>query len=113
MLITAEENGFSGKCDTPPDEWFSIKRFKFDKNAQEAYLNLHLIPKDPELWKLENFDKFIEARKELIADRFSRMLPRDLRAEKVADVGSVQNEGEQSKGGAHEVEAELTISTRQ
>jgi hypothetical protein len=111
MLITAEENGFSGKCDTPPDEWFSIERFKFDKNAQEAYLNLHLIPKDPELWKLENFDKFIEARKELIAARFSGMLPGDLSAEKVTDVGSVQKGGVQSEAGAHETEAELTIQT--
>jgi hypothetical protein len=110
MLITAEENGFSGKCDTPPEQWFSPSRFT-SKKAQEAYLNLHLIPKDPELWKLKNFDKFVEARKELIATRFSRMLPGDLSAEKVADVGRVQKEGEQSEAGAHEVEAELIIPT--
>jgi hypothetical protein len=116
MLITAEENGFSGKCDAKPEQWFSPSRFE-SKNltplgavkAQEAYLDLHLIPKDPELWKLENFDKFVEARKELIATRFSRMLPGDLSAEKVADVGSVQKEGEQGEAGAHQVEAELTI----
>ncbi len=38
------------------------------------------------------------------------MLPGDLSAEKVADVG-VQKEGEQSNAGAHEVEAELIIPT--
>lgn len=95
MLITAEENGFSGKCDTPPEQWFSPSRFP-SKHAQEAYLKLHLIPEDPELWKLENFDKFIEARKELIAARFSHMLAGDLRADKLADVGAVQKEGGQS-----------------
>jgi hypothetical protein len=63
--------------DATPAQWFSPNRFK-SNNAQEAYLNLHLIPKDPELWKLENFDKFIEARKELLAAKFSRMLPGDL-----------------------------------
>jgi hypothetical protein len=110
MLITAEENGFSGKCDTPPEQWFSLSRFT-SKNAQEAYLNLHLIPKDPELWKLESFDKFIEARKELIAARFSGMLPGDLSAEKVADVCSVQKHGDQSAASAHEVEAELITPT--
>jgi hypothetical protein len=60
---------------------------------------------------LENFDKFIEARKELIAARFSGMLPGDLSAEKVTDVGSVQKGGVQSEAGAHETEAELTIQT--
>jgi hypothetical protein len=110
MLLTAEENGFFGKCDATPEKWFSPSRFT-SKNAQEAYLNLHLIPKDPELWRLENFDNFVEARKELIAARFSRILPGDLSAEKVADVGSVQKEGEQSEAGAHEVEAELIIPT--
>jgi hypothetical protein len=73
MLLTAEENGFSRKCNTPPEKWFSQNRFKSEE-AHEAYLNLHLIPKVPELWKLENFDKFVEARKELIAAKFSRML---------------------------------------
>lgn len=73
MLLTAEENGFSGKCDTPPSEWFDESRFANNEEHQK-YLALHLIPNDPELWKLENFDKFIAARKEMIAAKFSRML---------------------------------------
>jgi hypothetical protein len=73
MLLTAEENGFSGKCNIPPDKWFDESRFS-NKEDQVRYLKLHLIPHDPELWKLENFDHFVEARKSLIADKFSRML---------------------------------------
>ena len=73
MLLTQEENGFTGKCDKPPTVWFDRSRFPSDE-AQAAYFKMHLIPTDPELWKLENFEKFIEARKALIADRFSRML---------------------------------------
>jgi hypothetical protein len=73
MLLTAEENGFGGKCDIPPDKWFHESRFA-NKEDQLRYFKLHLIPPDPELWKLENFDRFVQARKILIADKFSRML---------------------------------------
>jgi len=73
MLLTAEENGFGSKCDMPPDKWFDESRFA-NKQDQLRYFKLHLIPPDPELWKLENFDRFVEARKILIADKFSRML---------------------------------------
>ena len=66
MLLTAEENGFSGKCATPPEEWFVDK--------PNEYLELHLIPKDPEVWKLENYERFVEARKALIKEKFSYLL---------------------------------------
>ncbi len=74
MLLTAEENGFGGKRDTPPTEWFERSRFANNEENQTRYFKLHLIPADPELWKLENFDRFVAARKALIADKFSRML---------------------------------------
>ena len=35
---------------------------------------MHLIPQDPELWKFENYEAFIEARKHLIQDKFRHML---------------------------------------
>lgn len=73
MLLTAEENGFMGKCDKPPTEWFARSRFSSDQ-AQAEYLRLHLIPSDPALWVLDRYDDFIEARKALILDRFSYML---------------------------------------
>ncbi|MDQ8188225.1 hypothetical protein [Pelagicoccus sp. SDUM812002] len=52
---TRQENGAGGKWDTPPEDWFADKT--------EDYLDLHLIPKDPGLWKLDRFEDFIDARK--------------------------------------------------
>ncbi|WP_067072533.1 GmrSD restriction endonuclease domain-containing protein [Methanoculleus horonobensis] len=66
MLLTAEENGFSGKRDIPPNEWFAEK--------DEAYLEMHLIPKNPDLWELDNYEAFIEERKRLILDKFSHII---------------------------------------
>jgi hypothetical protein len=43
MLLTASENGAGEKGNTLPSVWFK------DKN--EDYLNMHLIPKDTELWQ--------------------------------------------------------------
>lgn len=66
MLLTAEENGAGGKTDTVPEKWFA--------NKPKDYLDLHLIPNDPDLWKLENFEKFLEARKKLIVNKFDYLL---------------------------------------
>ncbi len=66
MLLTKAENGAGGKGDTPPAEWFN------DKDQQ--YLDMHLIPDDKELWKLERFEDFIVERKKLILDRFKYLL---------------------------------------
>ncbi len=69
MLLTAKENGASEKTDTPPDEWFA--------NKDDEYLALHCIPRNRKLWKLENFDAFIEARKTLIKEKFADLLLSD------------------------------------
>lgn len=66
MLLTARENGAGAKWDTPADEWFADK--------DETYLDLHLIPKDRDLWKLDRFEDFIEARKALIRAKFQYLL---------------------------------------
>ncbi|MGO8943242.1 MAG: DUF262 domain-containing protein [Syntrophobacteraceae bacterium] len=66
MLLTAAENGAGGKGDTMPDEWFN------DKDA--PYLERHLIPPDPALWKLERFEDFITERKKLIKAKFAYLL---------------------------------------
>ena len=76
MLLTAEENGFGGKCAQPPSAWFDLSRFS-NEEAQATYFKLHLIPPDPELWKLENYEKFVEARKLLIEEKFKHMLRND------------------------------------
>jgi hypothetical protein len=73
MLLTAEENGAGGKGATPPAEWFDRSRFNSDEE-HEQYLTMHLIPKYSALWDLDNFDAFIEARKQLIQEKFSYML---------------------------------------
>jgi len=66
MLLTQFENGPSGKVDIAPEEWFNGK--------SDDYLDLHLIPKDPELWKLANYERFIEERRKLILDKFKPLL---------------------------------------
>jgi hypothetical protein len=66
MLLTAAENGAGGKSDTPPDEWF--------KDKTPEYLAQHLIPADPELWKIDHFDDFINERKKLIKAKFAYLL---------------------------------------
>jgi hypothetical protein len=62
MLLTKKENGSGGKGDTPPEIWFATK--------DKAYLDLHMIPHDPALWKIDRFEDFVEARKTLIRHRF-------------------------------------------
>lgn len=66
MLLTASENGTGRKGDTPPEIWFDGKN--------EAYLDRHLIPHNKELWKIENYEKFIEARKILLVEKFSELI---------------------------------------
>ena len=68
MLLTKDENGAGGKGDTLPKKWFEDK--------DEEYLNKHLIPHDKELWKIENYEKFIEARKKLLIEKFSELINR-------------------------------------
>jgi hypothetical protein len=66
MLLTQIENGSGGKSDTPPSEWF--------KNKPPAYLDQHLIPRDPSLWELDQYEAFVEERKRLIAEKFAWLL---------------------------------------
>ena len=66
MLLTALENGFTQKNNTLPQDWFA------DKPAK--YLEAHLIPTDPSLWRMDNFEAFLGARKELIRERMKDFL---------------------------------------
>jgi uncharacterized protein with ParB-like and HNH nuclease domain len=66
MLLTADENGAGGKGDALPDEWFE------DKDAD--YLNRHLIPNDHELWKIDNYEKFVSIRKGLLVENFKKII---------------------------------------
>jgi len=62
MLLTAQENGKAGKTNILPEVWF--------KDKSSEYLERHLIPKDKKLWRIENFELFLEERKILIATKF-------------------------------------------
>jgi len=66
MLLTAKENGAGGKTNILPEQWFEDK--------DEDYLELHLIPRERRLWKIENYLEFIQKRKELIIEKFSEIL---------------------------------------
>lgn len=68
-LLTAKENGFTGKSGQMPEEWLPEQVAK-----DPAFLDRHLIPVDPKLWKLSNYAKFIEARSALILERFKPYL---------------------------------------
>ena len=77
MLLTQQENGAGGKSDTPPVQWFAGK--------DQAYLQMHMIPSDPELWKMERFEDFIAERKKLIRQQFAYLLSS---AQRVAGEGT-------------------------
>ena len=66
MLLSREENGAGGKWDRPPEEWFDGK--------PESYLDMHLIPKDSSLYKMDRFEDFIVERKSLIREKFKQLL---------------------------------------
>lgn len=70
MLLTKEENGAGGKGDTLPEVWFPKRLAEIGPE----YLETHLIPDDPELWKLDRFEDFIAARQKLIRERFKYLL---------------------------------------
>ena len=40
----------------------------------ESYLDMHLIPRDKDLWKYNRFEDFIEERKRLIRSKFAYLL---------------------------------------
>jgi hypothetical protein len=44
------------------------------KDKDAAYLDRHLIPPDPALWKLDRFEEFIVERRKLIEAKFAYLL---------------------------------------
>ncbi|MCC6575007.1 MAG: DUF262 domain-containing protein [Planctomycetes bacterium] len=72
MLLTKDENGAGGKGDTPPHVWLA------DKDAD--YFEMHKIPTDKDLWKVDRFEDFIDARKKLLKKEFSYLLAKAAKA---------------------------------
>jgi cellulose biosynthesis protein BcsQ len=48
--------------------------FVWFEDKSEEYLDLHLIPKNKDLWEIERFEDFIKARKKLILDKFDYLI---------------------------------------
>jgi uncharacterized protein with ParB-like and HNH nuclease domain len=65
LMLLPKEVNIEEKHDMPPDEWLS----KMSKDE----LKEHLIPQNPDLWKLERFDDFITARQQLIVEKFNKL----------------------------------------
>jgi len=78
MLLTQQENGAGGKSDTPPEVWFADK--------DNAYLDMHMIPRDQSLWTIDRFEDFVADRKRIVLERFSYLLSTPIKV--TADVGS-------------------------
>lgn len=66
MLLSREENGAGGKGATSPDKWFAGK--------PKEYLELHCIPENPDLWKVDHFNEFVGARKKLVLAKFKHLV---------------------------------------
>jgi len=62
-LLEFQEN--QEKSNIPFDEWI--------KTRDDSFKKRHLIPDDPELWKFENFEAFMDRREDLIVDRLSQL----------------------------------------
>lgn len=66
MLLPAHQNGAGDKGAQPLEKWL--------KNQSTEFLELHCIPSSPKtLWKVENYPRFIEKRKQLIRERIEQM----------------------------------------
>ena len=59
-LLKASEN--MGKQDMPVEEWLETR--------DAGFLKRHLIPEDRSLWALDQFPQFLEAREQLISNRY-------------------------------------------
>jgi hypothetical protein len=104
MLLTARENGAGGKSDTPPDEWFVGER------AEESYLNMHLIPRDPALWKLDRFEEFVQERKKLILEKFRLLLVTAVSEEQAEVLDKLLAELEEGGNGTLVLDRQKSIS---
>jgi hypothetical protein len=62
-LLNAKEN--EGKSGQKFEKWITTRH--------DSLLARHLIPSDQKLWKLENFEKFVDAREGLIRQRLESL----------------------------------------
>ena len=66
-LITGQSN--QKLKDRPPEDYLT----EIDEDGG-AMLNAHCIPRDRELWKIQNYERFLERRRELMAKAANRLM---------------------------------------
>ncbi|HPS73077.1 MAG TPA: DUF262 domain-containing protein [Bacteroidales bacterium] len=70
------------------------------KHVQELFpeaLDLQCVPKDEELWTIENFERFLDARREILAghlNKFLSSITENIEEPTVADIDELINQGE-------------------
>lgn len=64
QLLTGTEN--ESKQDTPFDEWIT--------QQSSSFYDRHLIPREPDLHRVENFDRFLEERRKMIKEKLTSIL---------------------------------------
>ena len=62
-LLLPHEN--QEKSDQPFEKWITTRDTSFKQR--------HLIPNNPDLWKFENFEGFIDERERLIVERLDKL----------------------------------------
>jgi len=75
---------------TPASKYLPELVEKYGTSALEA----HCVPLDPELWKIENYPKFLEARRALLAAAINDFLEKDAGREAAVDVAALIKRGE-------------------
>ena len=66
-LLTGETN--RALSDRPPEDYLA----EIDADGGRT-LNAHCIPRDRELWKIENYERFLEARRKLMTQAANRLM---------------------------------------
>ena len=81
--------------DRPPSEYLPIVEERYPGNLEKS-----LIPMNPKLWKVENYEDFLARRRQLIADATNEYMESLLRAPRAAatlDLSSLVAQGEGSQ----------------
>jgi hypothetical protein len=68
-ILTQVEN--RTKSDTHAADYLATVKTKFPKA-----LELQCIPEDPELWKIENYERFLEERRQMLATHLNKFFER-------------------------------------
>ena len=75
---------------TPAKEYLATLVEKYGTSALEA----HCVPTDPDLWKAENYLKFLEARRVALASSINEFLEQDKGRDAAIDIESILRDGE-------------------